>query len=243
MERNAAFGIILSLLLIGMSSQHVLSVCGKSLSAETQNSSTITNGVPAIHVEPTLMRVNPTESFTVNISIQDVVDLFSYEAKVGFDKAVLEPIAIEEGPFIKNQTSSPMGTFFLPIVEQDFVHVACVTLGNYPGVSGNGTLFSVTFNVIEYGISDLHIYDSVLLDSNVMKISHNTIDGRVLATILGDVNGDGIVNILDLTIVSLSYGSFKDEPGYNPEADINEDGIVDMRDLAIVARRLGVTNP
>jgi len=68
-------------------------------------------------------------------------------------------------------------------------------------------------------------------------------DGTVLVTIAGDVNGDGTVNVLDLTIVSLSYGNFKGEPDYNPEADLNEDGIVDMQDLATVARNLGKTDP
>jgi len=68
-------------------------------------------------------------------------------------------------------------------------------------------------------------------------------DGKVRVTILGDVNGDRTVNIVDLTIVSLAYGRFKGEPGYNPEADITEDQLVDMRDLFIVARNLGHTDP
>lgn len=68
-------------------------------------------------------------------------------------------------------------------------------------------------------------------------------DGTVRVTILGDVNGDHTVNIVDLTIVSLAYGRFKGEPGYNSEADITEDGLVDMRDLFIVARNLGHTDP
>jgi len=60
-------------------------------------------------------------------------------------------------------------------------------------------------------------------------------------SLVGDVNGDGIVNVVDLTIVALSYGFFEGEPGYDPEADINSDGLVDMRDLTLVAMHLGVT--
>lgn len=61
------------------------------------------------------------------------------------------------------------------------------------------------------------------------------------ASLPGDINEDGNTNVVDLTLVSLSYGSIIGEPGYNPVADINKDGIVDMKDLSIVARYLGET--
>ena len=55
----------------------------------------------------------------------------------------------------------------------------------------------------------------------------------------GDVNGDGVVDILDLSLVGWSYGSFEGEPGYNPDADLNEDGIVDIGDISIVCMNYG----
>lgn len=192
-----------------------------------------------LYVDPTETKVNFGKSFTININIENVVDLFSYETKLGFNKTILEPITIEEGPFIKDQTTSPIGTFFLPIIKEDYVYVACVTQGNYPGVSGSGTLFTVTFNTSDTGESNLPLYDSILLNPSVTEMPHKTIDGTVLVTVVGDVNGDGVVNVIDLSIVSLSYGTFEGEPDYNPEADLNEDGVVDMRDLTIVAMHLG----
>jgi hypothetical protein len=192
-----------------------------------------------LFVDPAVATVNVGESFAVNVCIEDVVDLFSYETKLGFDKAVLTAVAVEEGPFIRDHTTSPMGTFFLQNIEADFVHVGCLTMGKYPGVNGSGILFIVTFNATRSGTSSLHLYGSILLDSNVTQLSHSTVDGAVSVTLLGDVNGDGVVNVLDLAIVSLAYGSFEGEPNYNPDADINADGVVDMRDLFIVARHLG----
>jgi predicted secreted protein len=56
---------------------------------------------------------------------------------------------------------------------------------------------------------------------------------------VGDVNGDGSINVIDLTLVSFAYGSFEGEPDYNPDADLNDDGIVDMKDIFTVARNLG----
>ncbi len=58
-------------------------------------------------------------------------------------------------------------------------------------------------------------------------------------SLLGDVNEDGIVNVIDITIVSVAYGSFEVDPDYNPQADLNADGIVDMWDLTAVGMNLG----
>ncbi len=193
----------------------------------------------SLFVEPEETIVGVLVTFTININVENAVDLFSYETKLVFNKTILEPNAIEEGPFIQDQTTSPSGTFFLSIMEENYVQIACVTQGNYPGVSGSGTLFNVTFTTLRSGTSDLHLHDSILLDSTVTEISHDTVDGSVLTILFGDVNDDGMVNVVDLTLVSMSYGAFEGEPDYNPDADLNDDGIIDMKDLFVVARNLG----
>ena len=50
-----------------------------------------------------------------------------------------------------------------------------------------------------------------------------------------DVNGDGVVNILDLVSVASQFGT----QGQNLAADVNHDGIVDVRDLVFVAGMFG----
>jgi hypothetical protein len=67
------------------------------------------------------------------------------------------------------------------------------------------------------------------------------VDGTVKVKIVGDVNGDGVVDVWDISIVSTSYGYFQGEPEYNPDADLNSDGIVDIMDLSLVAINLGTT--
>ncbi|MYA99952.1 hypothetical protein F4X90_09800 [Candidatus Poribacteria bacterium] len=48
----------------------------------------------------------------------------------------------------------------------------------------------------------------------------------------GDVNGDSVVNILDLTIVSQQIGTLNPS---NRRVDVNKDGVVNILDLVIVA--------
>ncbi len=57
----------------------------------------------------------------------------------------------------------------------------------------------------------------------------------------GDVNEDNRIDVVDLTMTSLSYGAFDSEPRYNLDADINKDGMVDMSDLVVIAHSLGET--
>jgi len=75
-----------------------------------------------------------------------------------------------------------------------------------------------------------------------IQTSDNTfIDGKVKVKIIGDINGDGVIDIVDLTIAGMAYGSFEGDPEYDPEADLNKDGHIDMRDLAVIGRNYGKT--
>ncbi len=53
-----------------------------------------------------------------------------------------------------------------------------------------------------------------------------------------DVNADGIVNILDLTLIATYFGQIP--TGNQPVApDVNSDGTVDILDLTLVASHFG----
>jgi sugar lactone lactonase YvrE len=54
--------------------------------------------------------------------------------------------------------------------------------------------------------------------------------------LVGDVNGDGVVNCADLAIVKASFGKKSGQSGFDPRADVNHDGIVNIVDLSMVAR-------
>jgi len=59
-------------------------------------------------------------------------------------------------------------------------------------------------------------------------------NGTVLVKILGDVNGDGKVDINDLTAWDAAYGSTPSSPNWNPQADILGDGMVDKADGIVI---------
>lgn len=69
---------------------------------------------------------------------------------------------------------------------------------------------------------------------------NNRIDGTVLVTIPGDVNGDKKVEGKDIAVIAKYFGSIE---GFPPNADIDSDGKVDGRDIAIAAQNFGKTWP
>jgi hypothetical protein len=63
---------------------------------------------------------------------------------------------------------------------------------------------------------------------------------RVLLT---DLNHDGEVNILDITLVARAFGTKYGDARWNPVADLNVDGAVNILDMSMVARDFGKTSP
>lgn len=62
-------------------------------------------------------------------------------------------------------------------------------------------------------------------------------------SLLGDLNDDGKVNVLDLGVAAKSFGSYPGHPRWNPAADTNNDGRVNMIDIIIIAKNFGKTQP
>jgi hypothetical protein len=63
----------------------------------------------------------------------------------------------------------------------------------------------------------------------------------VKVSILGDINGDGTVDIYDALLLSVAFGSSTGQANYNPAADLNNDGVVDIYDAIILAEQFGST--
>ena len=57
--------------------------------------------------------------------------------------------------------------------------------------------------------------------------------------LIGDINGDGIVDIFDVVILAKAFGSEPGDPEWNPAADLNNDDIVDIFDVVTIAKEFG----
>jgi hypothetical protein len=63
----------------------------------------------------------------------------------------------------------------------------------------------------------------------------------VKTELTSDLNGDEIVNIVDLFIVARAFGCEPGDENWNATADMNQDNIVNIQDVYSIARDYGKT--
>jgi len=122
------------------------------------------------------------ENVTVSISVSNATDLYGWQAGVTFNPDVLNCTGYYEGEFLERGADPELGTIWCNQTPpwhntEGIVYFhGCCLLGQMPGVSGSGQLGYLTFEVIGTGVSDLHLTDVILVDSNTEDIQHEVVD-------------------------------------------------------------------
>ncbi len=176
------------------------------------------------------------DTFTIDISAEDVFDMAGWQFDIAFDSAALEAIDVSEGDFLKTGGST---TFFqagrIDNTAGKITRLNAARL-SAQGVSGTGTLLQVKFKAKAAGETELALRnfefaastgDSIPAGPHEIRI---TIEGQFTT---GDVNRDGRVSILDLVLTAQQLGK---RVSAGSAVDVNDDGIVSILDLIIVSQ-------
>ena len=181
---------------------------------------------PTVRITPSPV-VSPIvgENLVIKVDISGVQNVAGYQAKVRFDSTALRYIESANGSYL------PTGALFVPpVVNANQVTLAATSLSG--DSDGTGTLATLTFEVMAVKPSQIALSDVMIMKQDLTSIPIIVIGGDVVVSSdeALDVNGDGIVDLQDLTIVATHF----DKIGEN-QADVNEDGVVDIKDLLLVA--------
>ena len=173
------------------------------------------------------------QHLTFRLNITGGENIAGYQAIVNFDPGTLRYVESANGDYL------PAEAYFLPpkISEQmpGTFTLAATSIGDDES-QGNGTLATFTFEVLEAFASPVMLSDVVLTDRNGNPSYPLVVDAEITERLQfpEDVNQDGIVDIVDLTLVALNFN----KQG-QLAADVNGDQVVDIRDLTLVAGAFG----
>ena len=175
------------------------------------------------------------EHIQLNIQITGGKDIAGYNMIIGFDPTALRYMESTNGDYV------PTGTFAASVINTaDGVSIAA-TSSTGVAMGENGTLATLKFEVVAEKTSNIIFRNLSLYNNSAMALTVMVVDGRIVErTSLADVNEDGTVDILDLTLVAQNFGI---TPIINTRTDVNRDGNVNILDLVFVAQYFGKVVP
>ncbi len=113
------------------------------------------------------------EQLSINVSIVGAENIAGYQLTVGFDPTALRYVEAVNGDYLSE------GAFFVePVVSGNKVTLGSTSLGDVS--SGDGTLATVTFEVVDVKESNLTLSDVILTDSDGEHLANSAQNGSVV---------------------------------------------------------------
>jgi hypothetical protein len=131
-------------------------------------------------IDPNVGGKAPNEFFSINVTVFEVSELYTWQFNITFDLNVLEAVSVVEGPFLKTAGST---LFLEPELNNTagYVQAGCARKVYDAGASGNGVLATVTFKVLAEGTSSLEFQANSKLrtwnGSLLVPLSFVAVDG------------------------------------------------------------------
>jgi len=132
-------------------------------------------------------------------------------------------------------TVSVVATFDKPVLTGlAAIGAGSATISGTPVASGNTLTVSLT------GVTNVQTLQIKLSSVQASQDGGYLPDAVVSLRVLqGDVNGDGVVNAVDLSGVRNSYGKSAGQVGFDARADLNVDGVVNSVDVSVIRTNYG----
>jgi hypothetical protein len=190
----------------------------------------------------------PGQSIDIPIEVTDLAGLgvMAADLLIHYDARVIEATGIRLTGTLTHRWSQ---AFRVGLVEgaQDTVGLIDIALATAKRIpDGGGTFVIVEFSVnasAAHGDSSvLEIMEAVLNNQDPQTVAT---DGKILVSaagsLLGDFNGDCIVDFRDFIALIRHFGAREGEPDYDPVYDLDNNGIIGFSDFLIFTRQYGKT--
>jgi hypothetical protein len=132
-----------------------------------------------VEVQPLSLTVNQSQTFSLDIKISDVTDLYAYQFEIGYDPLILQATSITEGSFLSGGGTTNFTAGDIDNTAGTISLTANTLQGLISGVSGPGILATIGFGPSGIGSSTVSLSNVLLLDSGLNEISASTGNGNV----------------------------------------------------------------
>ena len=194
--------------------------------------------VPSVGYTISETDIRVGDTFTLHFNAENFIDLAGWQADIAFDPHALEAVEVTEGDFLKSEGGDTFfqgGTIDNTAGKITSLYSARIAES---GVSGIGTLLSVTFKAKAGGETQVTLenFEFSSITGDIIPAVPPNITITVGEYPAWDVNQDGRVSIIDLVLVAKDFGS---NTSANLRTDVNRDGTINIQDLILVAQHIG----
>lgn len=232
--KNKAFQRAFSLVLTVMM---LLTMLPAAAFAQSESTQTETGSIIIESYNPV-----PGETITVNVSLKNNPGIAAMRIQMVYDNSVFSLIGLEYNSKMGGETNPPED---LSNSQSPFV-LYWNNGGMITDYTEDGVFATLTFKVSEnaakgrsYTISAVYDPDEIYngQDDNV---SFEIINGKyvVYDCVAGDIDGNGKVNMRDLTVLQRNYSGWTGLELNTPVMDANGDGKTNIRDVTTLQRYL-----
>jgi hypothetical protein len=215
------------------------------------------SGPPIVFMYSSTGDITIGDTFTVSIGVAQVTDLYGLEIQLSWDSAVVQyvshhrmvpvdkcPGGILHAPTISIKDDVDETAQMPDSASGTMYWLAQASMDPAPPFIGAGLAFTITFKALRHGDPRI-VTTAVSLSGSTGRPLTPTLSFeaiRVRSRGQGDVNDDGIVDIVDVVQAAAGYLSTEGELAWNQFADLAPPfGLIDIYDLVTISSHYGKT--
>jgi len=211
----------------------LLSIYGSVLTTRASNSTP----KPKLYVDPASVTGAVGSTFTINVKISDVTDLYGVDIQFTWDPTIIRYVSHQKHIPVETYPDGILHSPTVPV--KDDVDESASMPGAAPGTrywlaeasmipadpfSGDGIVFNMTFEVVDVGSCLLEIVSSTLSDSSGNPIDHDVVNGEF----------SNVVKIHDIAVTDVSASPTSVVAGDSVFVDVTVENLGDFSEVASV---------
>lgn len=200
-----------------------------------------TDGTYRVYLKVTDLVNSTVQSDAANVTVGGIHDISVTEILNSKSRCAPLPTIGQNLTLQINVTISNLGDFnesFGVVVYANATEIQRITTVDL--APGSAITLTFNWNTTDFPKGNYVIGAFAQPVADETDTANNSIVGETVVIVTpGDINADGVVDIIDIVLIANRFGWTYPHLNWNPNADLNDDGIMDIIDVVLVAAHFG----